>query len=138
MQTRLEACTKVFTYVWFNRKLCFYESCLISIYGTPQGRNCVMVVIKFLISLMLVWQFNCRRFFSYMVPFRAAFAGYSYNQQNFSRELAMTHPELTLPLLAGKIQGTSQLAYALSTNKKNLAILHLHFHTAIVSICVCM
>eukprot|EP00794_Sanderia_malayensis_P007422 gene7422-8242_t len=41
-----------------------------------------------------------RRFFNYMVPFRAAFAGYSYNQQNFSRELAMTHPELTLPMLA--------------------------------------
>ena len=43
----------------------------------------------------------CRRFFSYMVPFRSAFAGISYNQQNFSHELAVTHPELTLPLLAG-------------------------------------
>ena len=36
-----------------------------------------------------------------MVPFRTAFAGYSYNQQNFSRELAVSHPELTMPMLAG-------------------------------------
>ena len=42
-----------------------------------------------------------RRFFNYMVPFRTAFAGYSNNQQNFSRELAVSHPELTLPMLAG-------------------------------------
>ncbi|XP_065059033.1 protein furry homolog-like isoform X2 [Rhopilema esculentum] len=41
-----------------------------------------------------------RRFFSYTAPFRTAYAGYSYNQQNFSRDLAVTHPELTLPMLA--------------------------------------
>ena len=45
--------------------------------------------------------FPFRRFFGYMVPFRTAVAAYTYGYQAFSMQLAVTHPELTLPLLSG-------------------------------------
>lgn len=38
-----------------------------------------------------------------MVPFRSATVAYAYGNQAFSMQLAVTHAELTLPILSGKI-----------------------------------